>query len=777
VTALRFAPARLHWLEERPKARAAAEAVGPAVVILVLQGLWFRDDPVSQPGLYLYGIVLGLVGAVVAVGMALVYRANRILNFAQGELGLVPTVLALDLIAYSGLPYVAGALAGLGAAIVTGALVEFLIIRRFFRSARLILTVATIGLSQLLTVAALAVPMLWGHDALSQQPPIPFDLSFEVSPITFSAGEVIALVVAPLALVAVALFLHRTDAGVAIRASAERSDRAALLGVPVKRLQMVVWSVAAALSFVGVFLKAGIVGLPYAAADGFGTTSFGALLAALTALTLGRFRNLAAVAVSAVALGILEQEVVWHNEQNPAVIYVWYAVIIVVALLVRRASTSRADHDEVSSWQAVDDVRPIPRELRGVPEVVVLKWGAVAVIAVALALLPEAGFMDSANTLKAAAVVVFAIIGISIVLLTGWAGQVTLGQMGFVAVGAACGGLATEQWRWDLSLAILVGGAAAAVVAVIVGLPALRVRGLFLGVTTLAFAVTASYYLLNPQYAAWIPVSVERTPLFGRIDLTSQTAMYELCLACFALVVLAMTGLRRSRSGRAMLALRENERAARSYGIDVTRAKLSAFALSGFFAGVAGCLYVHLTRAYSPDSFAAGQSFAVFTSTVVGGLGSVIGGVLGAVFSRGGTWFLTGNWQLLPSAVGVLVILLVLPGGFSGGLYRLRDRWLRGVARRRGIVSPSLVAVTRATDDVVIEHAEHELDAHDEGEAGAPPRSEPPAAAEGGADRDAPVPAGARVGGNGSNGDAPRREAVRPVRSSSGPRRGSRGPA
>jgi len=696
-----------------PRVRSAAEVFGPGLVILIGTILVFGVNPIEEPGVYVIGLVFGMLGALTALGMALIYRSNRILNFAQGELGLAPSVAALGLITFSAMPYVFALLFGLGAAILLGVVVEFVIIRRFARAPRLILTVATIGISQLLTVASLLIPMIWGRDPMSQKIVAPFDITFEVAPITFTGNHVIALVVAPIVILGIAIFLKSTNVGIAVRAAAERSDRANMLGVPVKRLQTLVWGLAALLSFTGVFLKAGVVGLPFASNEGFGTTSFGALLAALAALTLGRFTNLPSVAVSAVALGVLEQSVVWRFGNKPEAIYPVLAVVILVGLAIRKTGRSRAAHDTADSWQGSDEIRPIPLELRRVPEVAVLKWGGLALLLLLAVRLPSFGFMDSGNLIKASAVVLFGIVGVSIIMLTGWAGQVTLGQMSVVGVGAVTGALATSQWGLDLMLAIPVAGVAGAIVAVIIGLPALRVRGMFLAVTTLAFAITASNFLLNPTYFAWIPKSrIERPPLFGRFDIEAHANMYFLCLAALIVTLFAVRGLRRSRTGRVMLALRENERAAQSFGISLTRAKLSAFALSGFFAAVAGCLLVHVTQRFTAAEYGAGASFAVFTSTVVGGLGSLTGGLIGALFSRGGTWFLQGNWQLLPSAIGVLAVLLALPSGLGGAFFRVRDQWLRSVARRNGIIVPSLLADVAQPDDVV-EQAEISVEHHD----------------------------------------------------------------
>ena len=682
--------------------RSTASALVPAAAILAVQLLIF---PVPA-GVALQGLVLGFLGALVAVGMALIYRANRILNFAQSDLGAVPTVLAVSLVAFAGLNYFLAVAVGLLAAVVLGCLVELAIIRRFFAAPRLILTVATIGLAQLLSVGSLFIPAIWGKTPTTTQIRAPLSFRFVIDPIVFSADHLIALVIAPLALIAVALILRFTSIGIAIRASAERADRASLLGVPVKRLQTVVWAMATLLSFIAVFMRASILGLPAG-----GGLSLTLLLSSLAALMLGKLTDLPTIAASAVVLGLLEQGVVWNHPRNPELIDPVLALVIVGCLLVRKMGSTRAEQDGASSWQAAAEVRPVPRELRGLPEVRAVRWGgglAVAALLVGLPLILQ----QSGDRQKAAAVVIFAMIALSIVVLTGWAGQVSLGQMSLVAFGAAVGAYATQTWHLDLSLALVLAAVVGSVVAILVGLPALRLRGLFLAVTTLAFAMATTSYLLSEKHFAWIPTErVTRPKLFGAFDLSSQVAYYELTLACLVLVVLAVRGIRHSRTGRVLLALRENEKAAQSFGVNVTRAKLTAFALSGAIAAFAGCLLVHLLQAFSISVYGPGASFIVFTSAVVGGLGSLLGAALGALYLQGGYWFLPGpRWQLLSTSVGVLLVLMILPGGLADIVYRTRDAALRWVATRRGIIVPSLLAdIAPPGDDPdpeIIEHAE-----------------------------------------------------------------------
>jgi branched-chain amino acid transport system permease protein len=686
----------------------------PAVVILVLTFVVFP----LPAGIVVLGIILGLLGALVAVGMALIYRANRTLNFAQGELGTAPTVLAVSLIVWSGLNYFFGLAIGIVAALALGAIVELAIIRRFFKAPRLILTVATIGLAQLLALASAVLPLIWGKRPTTNVIHVPFTLHFTIAPMVYSADHVVALVVAPLALIGVALLLRYTNLGIAIRASAERADRASLLGVPVKGLQTVVWSLAALLSFIGVFLRAGISGLPVIT-----DLNLNVLLAALAALMLGNLTDLPAISASAVALGLLEQGIVWHNPRNPELVDPIFAVVIVVCLLARKIGSTRADQDSQSSWRSTDEVRPIPRELRQLPEVRWVRWGGIAAVTAFVVTLPL--WLDIGDRVKASAVVVFVIIAVSIVVLTGWAGQVSLGQMSFVAFGATTGAYVTQTWHLDLSVAMLVAGLVGAAVAVVVGLPALRLRGLFLAVTTLAFAMATTSYLLNLQHFSWIPTgTIERPKLFGVISLESQSAYYWFCVVCMGLALLAVRGIRRSRTGRVLLAVRDNERGTQSFGINVTRAKLTAFAISGFLAAVAGCLFVHLLGGYSPETYSPFESFVVFTGAVVGGVGSLLGAALGAIFVKGGQWFLPGpRWQALVSAVGVLLVLMIIPGGLADVVYRIRDQYLRWVAQRRGIVVPSLVADVRQDqelDAVAVSTAEHAVEEHDQAASDAP---------------------------------------------------------
>ncbi|MEY2432964.1 MAG: hypothetical protein QOC92_2689, partial [Acidimicrobiaceae bacterium] len=594
-----------------PSGRAVATSLGPAAVILVLQLVFF---PLSA-GLFLRGVIVGALTALIALGMAITYRSNRIVNFAQGDLGTAPVVLVFLLLTTWHWPYFFAVFVGALAALMLGALVELTVIRRFFRAPRLLLTVATLGLAQLLAAAGILLPSLFGEDRLlAPRIDPPFDIDFTIgqgrSGVIFHGNDVLALVTVPLVILLLAMAFRSSAVGVAVRASADSADRASMLGVPVKRLQTVVWAVAGLLAFVAVFLRAGVLGLPIDS-----TLSFDLLLRSLTALVLGGMTDLVAITAAATALGVLEVGI-GANASSPTLVDPILAAVVFVALLVlRRRRSSRVALDDVSTWRASEDIRPIPAAMARLPLVRLARWGSVAVVASVAVLLPQVLSVD--RSLKASALMIYAILGLSLVVLTGWAGQVSLGQIGFFAIGSALGAKATQDWGFDLTLALALAAAAGAVVAVVVGLPALRRRGLELAVITLAFALAVTAYFLNHSFFSWVPNGrIERPPLFGRVDIDSATGIYYLSLAVLAACLVGLQGVRRSRTGRALIAVRDNERGAQAYALNPTRLRLVAFAMSGALAAVAGCLLAMHEQAYDPTLFGPFQNLSIFTMVI-----------------------------------------------------------------------------------------------------------------------------------------------------------------
>ena len=650
--------------------RADAWLFAPAALILAVQLVFF---PVPA-GAAFSGLIIGLLGSLGAVGLALVWRSNRVVNFAQGDLGVFPATLSVLLVTVVGLPWIVGMTAGLVTAALVGLLADVLVVRRFQRAPRLQLTVATLGLAQVLGFAALLLPQAWGEGPAIRSLPAPFELTFTVGEVNFDANDLIALVVAPLLIAGLAGFLRLTDTGTAVRAAADRPDRAAALGIPVRRLEAQVWTLASLLSFVSVCLTAGVTNLPFGVGTGLAI-----VLRAMAALVIGRMTHMVVIAVTAVSLGLLETGIRW-NTGDVALVAPILAALIIANLLIQRRGATRADRDDSTSFAATTEVRRVPTAVARLGVVRLARWAVGAALAVLVVIGPLA--LGTNGQLKAGVVVVFAIIGTSVVVLTGWSGQVSLGQMAFVGVGAAVGAWCTVEHGWDPFVSMMIAGPLGAVVAVVVGLPALRLRGLYLAVTTLAVSLAASEWVFSNRAVGVIPSgSFERPALFGRIALDTPMRLYYFALAVLLVVFVALRGIRRSRSGRVMVALRDNEEGAAAFGVDPTRAKLAAFALSGFVASWAGVVMVIHQASFRSVTYSAEESLTVFVATVIGGLGSLTGAVLGAVFQRGSQWLLPAPWSVLATGLGVLAVLLVLPDGLSGLFWRGRDTWLRRVAR------------------------------------------------------------------------------------------------
>jgi branched-chain amino acid transport system permease protein len=667
--------------------RRSLVAAASIAAILLIQLLAF-----SMPlGNWIRGGVLGLLNAMLAVGIALIYRANRVVNFAQADLGAAPGAFAAAFVLFWKWPYAIGLGAGLVIAIVLGVVVEMTLVRRFREAPRLVLTVATLGISQLMVVLGILIPRWWGRNLVSERIEAPFDWKLTIGSFILNANDLVALVVAPLAMVAVAWFLGRSRLGLAVRASAERSDRANTLGIPVNRVNTLVWVIATVLAYVALFMRSAITGLPMGYSVGLPT-----LLMALAALVIGHLEHLPTIVATAVALGLLEAGVQWNSE-SPYAAYPIMAAVMFAALLAQRQGMSRRGLADTSSWRGANETRPLSQAVLAHPWISTIRWTLLAFAIVAAVLVPIVLQVD--YVLKASALLAFTIIGMSLVVLTGWAGQISLGQMGIVGIGAAVSATCTQRWNVDLSLGIMIGAAAGAVAAFAVGVPALRLRGLTLAVTTFAFSLTVQYWLLNDQFFGWFPRSdrrIERLPLFGRIRIDTPTRFYVLSLVLTVIVFAAVRGVRRSRTGRVIIAMRENERTAQAMAVPTVKAKLTAFVMSGAIAGGGGALFVHLNQSFAVDNFSTGASLQVFISAVIGGLGSVAGAFLGALYLRGTQWLITSReWQLLSSGVGVLVVLLVLPGGLGGLWVTLRDLVVR-------LITGSAPGSTVAAEDPVL---------------------------------------------------------------------------
>lgn len=658
----------------------AALAAWPVLAALLPHGM--------PLGIVLLGAVLGSLTGLTAMGLVLVYRASRVVNFAQAALGSAAGVLSVLVFTAWGVNYFVAFALGLIVAGAAGAVVEISVVRRFFWAPRLILTLATIGLAQILGGVELILPRVFGQPLVVNSFRTPLSGRFSVRPILFTGSHILILFVVPAVALGLAWFLRYTALGTAIRATSENAERAMLLGLPVRRLSTAVWAIAAMLSALTIMLTAPIQPVPPTVLAGPAL-----LLAPLAAAVLAKMENLPIAFVAGVGAGILQQATFWNTSRG-SLTDVAFLVVILVALLVQKHQLTRAEDAATSSWVGATETPAVPAELRSLPEVV---WGrrVLVAIGVALALALPSFLTVSQLSLIGTIAVIYAIVGVSLVILTGWAGQLSLGQFAVAGVGAVA---AANLLHGGADLLVALGGAAAAgaAAALLVGLPALRIRGLFLGVTTLALAVAMSTFFLNPSYFdSLLPDNIPRPVVLARFDLTNERTLYYVCLAVLLVAVFAARGLRWGRPGRVLIAVRDNERAAQARGVHVLRVKLLAFGVSGAIAGLAGCLHVLALSGISYGAYSPAQSFEAFSMVVIGGLTSVSGALVGAFVLRGTEYAVGGGLQLVVTGAGVLVLLLVFPGGLGQLAVRVRQAALRRIAKRRGLEVPSLVADRR----------------------------------------------------------------------------------
>jgi branched-chain amino acid transport system permease protein len=696
-------------LSDRPALSLHKRPAGKAAVAAVLLGIAFvvasHVLPAGVPGgIVLRGVVIGSLNGLLAMGLVLVYRANAIINFAQGELGAFAATLSYELITQSHQPYLLAVPLSVAAAVALSALLEYAVLRRFARASRLIAAVITIGLAQLLLFLQLVIPVLFERYTSSPGAgrlafPSPFrDPAFRVSGVIFSQDELIAILVVLLVVAGLVLFFQRSWVGIGIRGAAQNGDRAGLLGIPVARLGTITWMLAGGLSALAAILRAPITG--YFPGDLAGA----ALLArALAAAAIGRFENLWVTFAAAVGIATVEQ-LYTYNFSRAAPLDGIVLVIVLLALLLRPIKTARAGWGDSSTWQSVKEVRPIPAVLRALPEV--RRGLVVAGVALIVLLAAMPALLDTSHLRLASVVWIFAIVAVSLVVLTGWSGQVSLGQWAIVGVGGfTTGRLATTHSGLGFIGILIVSGLAATLVSLLLGLPALRQIGLSYGVTTLAFAVAAGGWLFTlPQVQA--AGSIPRPELFGRFELGTEQRFYYAVMVISLVLLVAAANLRRSRIGRLLLATRDNPRAVSCFGVRTNVTRLMAFGISGFLAGVAGSLYVFLVETATVDDFKADRSILVFGLAVIGGLGSVAGAVFGALYVLGAQYFLPTYGSFLATGLGVIMFLLAFPGGLGQLLYAARDKVLVRIAARRGIVVSTLTEDRRAeTVDEIADEA------------------------------------------------------------------------
>ena len=642
------------------------------------------------------GVVSGLVIGLLAMGIVLVYRATKVLNFAVGNIGLIgATLLSVMVIRYH-VPFWISLVIALIVGIVFAIAVELTVIRRLFAAPRVTVLVATIGIAGLALAIASALPSLGSSSAgypVASAVTWPDVLGFQIS------GAQLSIIVAvPATALFLAWFLNRTTVGRTIQASADNPDLARLSGISPKRISTLVWAIAGLIGTMSLILVAG-QGLSGSELAQLGPDT---LARALVAAVFAGLVSIPRALIAGVAIGIVESVIGFNFINQPGVIDFILFVGVLIAVWVQ----SRRQRPEPDVYPSTPKGRAVPAYLRTVWWIryVDKVWiGLACIVAVTVPFV----ITEPSDTLLYATILAFAICASSLTILVGWSGLLSLGQMAFAGLGALTAASLTlgmhvqlvvhgfELFDWSVHplpfwLSTVIASGLMALLAAIVGLGSLRVRGMLLAVTTFALALAAQNFLyLLPLFGGGQSGSVSfiRGSLFG-LNLTSQRSYYYVVLAVLALVLVILSRLRRSGVGRAMIGVRDNSDSAASFTLSPARTRVGAFALAGAIAGLGGSLLAGAVESvpYNQEFFLVNDSLVLVAMVVIGGLGSVSGAVIGAIWIIGLPAFFPNN-QLVPlftSSIGLLIMLLYFPGGFAQIGTSIRDSLIRLAERRAG---------------------------------------------------------------------------------------------
>ncbi|MFM8303722.1 MAG: ABC transporter permease subunit [Actinomycetota bacterium] len=636
------------------------------------------------------GIVRGMVYGLVAIGIVLIFRASGVINFAQGQFGALAATTLSILAVNVGLPLWLTIPAALLCGALLGMLTELLVVRRLFTKPRLLLFVATIGVSQVILLVQLRLPTVRYNLPF----PTPISGRWDVNRNFSIRGEhLVVLIAVPIIVVVFTFLMQRTRFGLAVRSAADNPSGASLSGVRVKAVSTQVWMIAGLFAAISAIIAAPVLGQR--------TTDIGEalgpdlLLRGLAAALVGGMVSFPLAMVGGIAIGVIEVLVISNTPGSPGTNTLVMFVLLVVLVLFRARSQAADD----SSWTLTPRSRVANAELLKHPLARAARYvGYGILLAVGLAL-PL--FLTEATKLNDAAyILVFLMVAVSATVLTGWAGQLSLGQFAFVAIGAYMTAYYGQHGQaggsgFGILIAVGLGTLWGILVALVIGIPALRVRGLYLAIITLGFALAVSDFVLlqkrlNASFTGYgtrlVPPVID-LPVIGRFDLASdKQAYYYFCFAALLVVIAIVAHLRRTGIGRSLVAVRDNDNNASAYTVSPTRAKLIAFALSGGVAAFAGGLFAARNSTMIPDYFTPAQSIRVLSVSVVGGLTSVTGAILGTlvivalplVFSN------TPQLQLFASGIGMLILILYMPGGLISAVDAARDQLLAYVARRTG---------------------------------------------------------------------------------------------
>jgi ABC-type branched-subunit amino acid transport system ATPase component/branched-subunit amino acid ABC-type transport system permease component len=645
------------------------------------------------------GLTAGGAYALTAIGVVTIYRGSGVLNFAHGAIGMAGTYVFWEFYQNGAGTHGLHALArwpvgyamaiGIGAGALIGLLVYLFVMYPLRNASELARVVATLGVLLIIQNAALLVyssetnviPRFLGHGSFKF-----FGAPFRID------SAIVLLVVIGLAIGLTLLFRY-TRLGLSATALQVQPVAASTLGISPHPAGIITWTLGGSLAS-----AAGILVVP---AIGLSPTQLTLLINyALAASLVGRFRNYFVAVAAALAMGVAESVMILYNVSDWIRLMTPFVVIIVALVAGGTAVPGRGFAESRLPRVSTGRIRRLQAAI----------WFGIATF---LALGLSNGW-----SISIANAAIAALVSLAIVIVTGYAGQISLATYAFMGIGALLGAHAVGTWGLGYPMTIVIGTVAGGVAGLLVGMPAIRVRGIDLTVATLVFSIVisntvfiSSTFIGNNGFDG----IVVPTPKVLGVDLDPglHPARFSiLCLVILALVAIGVANLRRSVAGRRLLAVRANERGAAALGISVGGAKVAAFALGGAVAGLAGSLTVFRSRTVTFSNFDVFKSIFALAFTIVSGVGYVAGALYAGVISNGGPvsyvfFNLSSKIDLiLAIASGVLVVQIMLqnPDGIIPLMSDQKD-WILKQLRRYlpSRLLPTRFGTPRTDDDLQLD--------------------------------------------------------------------------
>jgi sulfate-transporting ATPase len=597
-----------------------------------------------------------------ALGLVVVFRSSGVINFSSGGIAMLGGYLYWEFTDQLGWPVVVSILAAIVASAVMGIVVYAVAIWPLHRASTLTKVIATLAV---LVSLQWTVVLIFGPLPKLPTPFLP-TRSVHLGPITVGENSLLFLGFTVALTLALWAAYKWTRFGLATSALAENPRSVASLGWSVGRLRCANWALGGAL--------AGIAGVglgPFLQLNPVNFTSM--LIPTLASAILGGLQSFPLTLIGGLAVGAAQTEAERYISWNGAGDAVPFILIILVLMLRGRSLPLRSFVQE--RLPRVGSGR-IPR-LR---------------VAVCLVVVGVVASVVNVNWVIGATITLFAaIILLSQVVITGYAGQLSLAQLTMAGLGAIVAAKVAEAAGTPFLLSILIGMAATIPVSLLLGLPSLRARGVSLAIATLGFAVALnSMVLSNSTLTGGISgLTLSPPSLFGwsANPITQPLRYFYVTLAVFALLTMAVANLRRGRTGRRLLAVRTNERAAAAMGIRVSGAKLYAFAVAGAIAAAGGALLTFSEPLPQFATFDPMSSLSNLVLSVLGGVGYVLGPVFGGMFAASGLpnaiinpWTNQWSWwnEIFPLFTGVALVgqLIANPNGVA-------DAFVLGPAKAR----------------------------------------------------------------------------------------------